>query len=56
MTCCVFLFYPETKGYSLEEMDEIFKGSVFAFRAKNIPVVTHSIGNEEKAASVDAKE
>lgn len=55
MTCCVFLFYPETKGYSLEEMDEIFKGSVFAFRAKNI-VVTHSIGNEEKAASVDAKE
>lgn len=59
MTIIVFVFYPETKGRSLEEMDIVFQGSVLAFRNKNIPM-TQPIGNVEKgsvaAVSVDAKE
>ncbi|KAI7862105.1 general substrate transporter [Spinellus fusiger] len=36
MSICVFLFFPETKGRSLEEMDLVFSGSIFAFRNKDI--------------------
>ena len=32
MAICVFLFYPETKGRSLEEMDVVFSGRILAFR------------------------
>ncbi|KAF1802074.1 general substrate transporter [Mucor lusitanicus] len=32
MAASVFLFFPETKGRSLEEMDIVFSGSVLAFR------------------------
>jgi sugar porter (SP) family MFS transporter len=32
MAICVFLFYPETKGRSLEEMDLVFAGSVLAYK------------------------
>ncbi|ORZ02354.1 general substrate transporter [Syncephalastrum racemosum] len=34
MSCAVFIFYPETKGRSLEEMDQVFSGSVLAFRER----------------------
>jgi sugar porter (SP) family MFS transporter len=32
MAVCVYLFYPETKGRSLEEMDDVFGGSVLAYK------------------------
>lgn len=32
MATCVFLFYPETKGRSLEEMDLVFSGRILTFR------------------------
>lgn len=32
MATCVFLFYPETKGRSLEEMDVVFSGRILTFR------------------------
>lgn len=41
MTVCVYLFFPETKGRSLEEMDRVFDGSVFAFRNKFVPTEEH---------------
>ncbi|KAG0745594.1 hypothetical protein G6F57_009177 [Rhizopus arrhizus] len=32
MAICVFLFFPETKGRSLEEMDLVFSGNILAFK------------------------
>jgi hypothetical protein len=32
MSVAVYVFYPETKGRSLEEMDIVFSGSVWAFK------------------------
>ncbi|KAI8387303.1 general substrate transporter [Blakeslea trispora] len=32
MAVCVFLFYPETKGRSLEEMDMVFSGHILAYK------------------------
>lgn len=50
MSCAVFIFYPETKGRSLEEMDEVFSGSVLAFRDRKATV---SDKTEQYAGSVD---
>lgn len=50
MTICVFIFFPETKGRSLEEMDQVFSGSVWAFkdaRAGSIPHTTAVIDQEK---------
>ncbi|KAF7724349.1 hypothetical protein EC973_001137 [Apophysomyces ossiformis] len=48
MSVSVFLFFPETKGRSLEEMDSVFSGKILAFRAT--PQVTENIekGSTEK--------
>ncbi|KAI8093263.1 general substrate transporter [Halteromyces radiatus] len=43
MTVSIFLFFPETKGRSLEEMDQVFGGGILAFRdlrADTTPVVS----------------
>ncbi|KAI8378022.1 general substrate transporter [Radiomyces spectabilis] len=59
MAACVFLFFPETKGKSLEEMDAVFGGSVLAFRdikkhanstmpTLDASVEKQSFGDEEK--------
>ncbi|KAI8971462.1 general substrate transporter [Mycotypha africana] len=32
MSVCVFLFYPETKGRSLEEMDLVFSGNIIVYK------------------------
>ncbi|KAI8342692.1 general substrate transporter [Chlamydoabsidia padenii] len=32
MSICVFIFFPETKGRTLEEMDHVFSGSVWAIK------------------------
>jgi sugar porter (SP) family MFS transporter len=53
--CCavfsvtVFVFFPETKGRSLEEMDVVFSGSVLAFRNKHVFDVetSHSFDKDE---------
>lgn len=37
MAVCVFLFFPETKGMSLEEMDVVFGGNILVFKNKNVP-------------------
>ncbi|CAO3678003.1 unnamed protein product [Rhizopus stolonifer] len=36
MAVCVFLFFPETKGRSLEEMDLVFSGQILTFRDPDI--------------------
>ncbi|KAG0173799.1 hypothetical protein DFQ28_008121 [Apophysomyces sp. BC1034] len=48
MSTCVFLFFPETKGRSLEEMDAVFSGQVLVCR--KTPQFTESIekGSTEK--------
>ncbi|KAI9313592.1 general substrate transporter [Dichotomocladium elegans] len=48
MTLTVWLFYPETKGKSLEEMDAVFSGSVWAFRAEKRQL---NLEADEKASS-----
>ncbi|KAI9273031.1 general substrate transporter [Phascolomyces articulosus] len=53
MSGIVFIFFPETKGKSLEEMDAVFGGSVFAFRdiknARNLEISTDAT---EKVGSI----
>lgn len=49
MTICVFLFYPETKGRSLEEMDYVFSGSAWAFKNKGGVAKPHQDVSLEKA-------
>ncbi|KAL0096697.1 general substrate transporter [Phycomyces blakesleeanus] len=52
MSVCVYIFFPETKGRSLEEMDSVFTGSVFAFRAQAAPNIgTVEINATEKVES-----
>ena len=34
LTCASFLFFPESKGKTLEEMDEVFAQSIWAFKIK----------------------
>lgn len=52
MTVCVYLFFPETKGKSLEEMDEVFKGSVWAFK-KRTPIIFDGPTNEKMEDTKD---
>ncbi|KAI9322240.1 general substrate transporter [Dichotomocladium elegans] len=54
MSLLVFLFYPETKGKSLEEMDAVFNGPVLAFRANKIPA--HIAEEKAVATSLDGKD
>ncbi|KAI7907120.1 general substrate transporter [Cokeromyces recurvatus] len=58
MAICVWLFYPETKGHSLEEMDLVFSGSILAYKSmkrnKNVVVTKEQTDNESEF--VDEKE
>jgi sugar porter (SP) family MFS transporter len=57
MAICVFLFYPETKGRSLEEMDIVFSGPILAYKDVNEAERKFQAGNAEKAGSFqDVKE
>ncbi|KAI8141036.1 general substrate transporter [Fennellomyces sp. T-0311] len=56
MSVCVFLFFPETKAKSLEEMDQIFAGSVWAFRDRAPKHIEHGINDTEKASIGSTKE
>jgi sugar porter (SP) family MFS transporter len=42
MATVVYLFFPETKGRSLEEMDVVFSGSVFVHRNKHLKADAHA--------------
>lgn len=33
----VFLFFPETKGKTLEEMDDVFAQTIWAFKIRDMP-------------------
>ncbi|KAI8977926.1 general substrate transporter [Pilobolus umbonatus] len=54
MAVTVFLFFPETKGRSLEEMDSVFSGNIFAYKDARRPktnvdsVEEHSYDTEKK--------
>jgi hypothetical protein len=50
----VFLFFHESVGMSLEEIDEVFDNSVFAFR-KQPPLETLSNQVAAAAAKLDPK-
>ncbi|ORZ12615.1 general substrate transporter [Absidia repens] len=50
MTIVVFIFFPETKGRSLEEMDQVFGGSVWAFREVNAPLAPPATLDQEKGS------
>ncbi|KAI8149331.1 general substrate transporter [Fennellomyces sp. T-0311] len=41
MSVCVYVFYPETKNKSLEEMDQVFDGPVLVFRQKRAYAERH---------------
>jgi sugar porter (SP) family MFS transporter len=59
MAVVVFLFYPETKGRSLEEMDVVFSGRILAYKDVKAADLKFKAGNirEEKASSFqDVKE
>jgi sugar porter (SP) family MFS transporter len=60
MAVCVYLFYPETKGRSLEEMDVVFSGRVLAYKDVKEADLKFQAGNlrdEKKASSFqDVKE
>ncbi|KAI8637655.1 general substrate transporter [Parasitella parasitica] len=54
MATCVFLFYPETKGRSLEEMDVVFSGRVLTFRdVKDADLKFRNQQKNEKTESYD---
>ncbi|RCH85742.1 hypothetical protein CU097_004500 [Rhizopus azygosporus] len=55
MAVCVFIFFPETKGRSLEEMDLVFSGQVLAFRDRSFNVQSSTVDVKE-ASVVDTKE
>jgi sugar porter (SP) family MFS transporter len=52
MAICVFVFFPETKGRSLEEMDVVFSGRILVFREKN----NTQIQQEFEQTSIHEKE
>ncbi|CAO3612096.1 unnamed protein product [Mucor hiemalis] len=57
MAACVFLFYPETKGRSLEEMDVVFSGSVLAYKDVKDADLRFRQGNmrEKEVVSYDSE-
>lgn len=57
MAVSVFLFYPETKGRSLEEMDIVFSGPILAYKDVKNAESKFQRGNLEKEGSFqDVKE
>lgn len=56
MAVFVFIFFPETKGRSLEEMDLVFSGSVFAFRDNRIPAIEETFSAEIASSTEEKKE
>ncbi|KAI7888497.1 general substrate transporter [Mucor mucedo] len=58
MATCVFLFYPETKGRSLEEMDVVFAGRALAYKdVKNAEAkFAQGYANHKEGSFQDTKE
>ncbi|KAL7309700.1 hypothetical protein PS15m_010549 [Mucor circinelloides] len=52
MATSVFLFYPETKGRSLEEMDVVFSGRILAF--KNVKNADREYRAKQQSDSVES--
>ncbi|KAG1146841.1 hypothetical protein G6F37_004925 [Rhizopus arrhizus] len=52
MAVCVFIFFPETKGRSLEEMDVVFSGNILAFKDRHL----NTIETKEAGSFSDMKE
>ncbi|KAJ2160027.1 hypothetical protein GGF46_002589 [Coemansia sp. RSA 552] len=50
----IYLFLPETKGLSLEEMDEVFVGSVWAFRSQACQ--RNKVGEHPNDSTADASD
>ncbi|KAI9264360.1 general substrate transporter [Phascolomyces articulosus] len=54
MTVAVYLFYPETKGRSLEQMDLVFDGPVLVYKQKKLAKLQEEpLEAEEKGNVVD---
>ncbi|KAI8333275.1 general substrate transporter [Choanephora cucurbitarum] len=51
MSVVVYVFFPETKGKSLEEMDMVFGGSVFAFKNQTNISEEITVASDEKKGS-----
>ncbi|OBZ88450.1 High-affinity glucose transporter [Choanephora cucurbitarum] len=51
MSVVVYIFFPETKGKSLEEMDMVFGGSIFAFKNQANISEEITVASDEKKGS-----
>lgn len=59
MAIAVFLFYPETKGRSLEEMDVVFSGRVLTYKdvkAADLKFIADNAASEKASSLQDVKE
>ena len=55
MSVAVWLFYPETKGRSLEEMDQVFDGPTLVYKQKRAYADHHLREVEEKGSIEEEK-
>ncbi|CAI0650243.1 unnamed protein product [Colletotrichum noveboracense] len=51
---CYYLFYPETRGKTLEQMDELFGDGVPPFNQRSAPAITESTDEEARGEIISA--
>ncbi|KAJ0364997.1 hypothetical protein COL26b_012259 [Colletotrichum chrysophilum] len=51
---CYYLFYPETRGKTLEQMDELFGDGVPPFNQQSVPAITESTDEEARGEIISA--